>query len=633
MRHSSLLIRDKTYEPELIGRAYYTQNSSCVAVVMPSLSSVLKLSTLSYLATIACASATLAQTMPGSSNAGSLSQINLPSGVDFPRDDIPAEDLNPRDITPDEPEESLPSEPLPKLPPVDELLGDPDGTNNPAGVTSGSEETFVINGIELEGSSVFTSEDFSELFAQYIGRPIAFNELLQLRSAVTERYVEAGFLTSGAFIPPQTLEGGFVTVQVVEGSIEDIEIVGTRRLKPGYIRDRLGLAAKPPINADRLLEALQRLQIDPLIETVSADLQAGVRPGTSILRVEVTEADSFGFTVGLDNGRSPNIGSNRRQVSLSEGNLLGIGDRAFVSYANTDGSNSVDLSYSIPVGPYNTRINLEGGISESRVIDDTFDVLEISSDSHYYEVGITHPLIETPTQELTLGLELSHRESQTRLGIDDIGPFPLSPGASEDGRTNVTALRFSQAWTKRSQQQVLAGRSQFNVGLDFLDATDNDAAPDSQFFSWRGQGQWVRLLGRDSLFFLRGDLQLATDSLLSSEQFGLGGAQTVRGYRQDALLRDNGALLSAEARFPVLKFSDTSVVQVTPFLDAGTAWNHTNNPSGNNVLVGTGVGLLWQQDDNLSARLDYGIPLVDIDSDGDSLQDNGVYFSIQYDLF
>lgn len=127
-------------------------------------------------------------------------------------------------------------------------------------------------------------------------------------------------------------------MQVVEGEIEDIEIVGTRRLKPGYIRSRLGLAAKPPINADKLLEALQRLQIDPLIGTVSADLQAGVRPGTSILRVEVSEADSFGLTVGLDNERSPNIGSNRRQISLSEGNLTGIGDRAFVSYANTDGS-------------------------------------------------------------------------------------------------------------------------------------------------------------------------------------------------------------------------------------------------------------------------------------------------------
>lgn len=157
--------------------------------------------------------------------------------------------------------------------------------------------------------------------------------------------------------------------------------------------------------------------------------------------------------------------------------------------------------------------------------------------------------------------------------------------------------------------------------------------PDSQFFSWRGPGQWVRLLGKNSLFFLRGDLQLSANSLLSSEQFGLGGAQSVRGYRQDALLRDNGTLISAEARFPVLKFSDTSIVQVTPFLDAGAAWNNKNSPSGNNVLVGTGVGLLWQQGDHLSARLDYGIPLINIDSTGDSLQDNGIYFSIQYDLF
>lgn len=286
------------------------------------------------------------------------------------------------------------------------------------------------------------------------------------------------------------------------------------------------------------------------------------------------------------------------------------------------------------VGPYNTRINIDGGISESRVIDDTFDVLEIRSDAHYYEVGVTHPLIETPTQELTLGLELAHREGQTRLGLDDIGPFPPSPGADENGETKVTALRFSQAWTKRSQQQVLAGRSQFNLGLDLLDATDNEGdVPDSQFFSWRGQGQWVRLLDKNSLFFLRGDLQLSANSLLSSEQFGLGGAQSVRGYRQDALLRDNGTLLSAETRFPVLKFSDTSIVQVTPFLDAGAAWNNKNSPSGNNVLVGIGVGLLWQQGDHLSARLDYGIPLINIDSTGDSLQDNGIYFSIQYDLF
>ena len=143
----------------------------------------------------------------------------------------------------------------------------------------------------------------------------------------------------------------------------------------------------------------------------------------------------------------------------------------------------------------------------------------------------------------------------------------------------------------------------------------------------------MRLLGEDALFFLRSDLQLATDRLLSSEQFGLGGQQTVRGYRQDALLRDNGALISAEARFPIIRFGEDSIVQITPFLDAGTAWNFDGSQSDNNVLVGTGFGLLWEQNDNLSARVDWGLPLVDIDNASNSLQDSGIYFSLRYNLF
>lgn len=576
----------------------------------------------------------------GETETHMIAQVILPPSV--PPESIPSEPVPPADVAPDiDPADSLPTVPLPpQLPPVDELLGNPDGQNAPDGVTSGPEDTFVVTGIQLEGSTVFTTEDFADVFATYIDRPITFDELLQLRSAVTQRYVEEGFLTSGAFIPPQTLEGGVVTVQVLEGVIEEIEIVGTERLNPSYIRSRLGLAAQPPINADVLLAGLQRLQIDPLVETVSADLQAGVKPGTSILRVEVTEADSFDVDLVLDNNRSPNIGSFSRQIALSEGNLFGIGDRINVSYTNTEGSNALDLYYSIPVSPYNTRLRFEGNISESRVIGEPFDILEISSDAFQYAVAIDHPLIETPTEELSLGLALTHKENQTRLGIDDIGPSPLSPGADSNGETRATVLQFSQAWTKRSQQQVFAARSQFNLGLDILNASRNenavndpDTAPDSQFFSWRGQGQWVRLLGEDALFFLRSDLQLATDRLLSSEQFGLGGQQTVRGYRQDALLRDNGALISAEARFPIIRFAEDSIVQITPFLDAGTAWNFDGSQSNNNVLVGTGFGLLWEQGEKLSARVDWGLPLVDIDSASNSLQDSGIYFSLRYNLF
>ncbi len=569
----------------------------------------------------------------------SIAQVNLPPQL--PPGSVPSEPLPPADVTPglEQPDNQLPGVLPPQLPPVDELLGEPNGANTPDGITNGPEETFVVSSIELAGSTVFTTEDFAELFARYIDRPITFNELLELRTAVTDRYVNEGFITSGAFIPPQTLSGGVVTVQVIEGEIEEIEIVGTRRLNTRYIRSRLGLAAQPPINADKLLAGLQRLQIDPLINTVSADLQAGVRQGTSILRVEVSEADSFDVDVAFNNSRSPNIGSFGREVEVTEGNLFGIGDRIRLLYNNTEGSDTADLFYNVPISPYNTELQLQAGISKSRVIGEPFDVLDISADAFSYSAGIEHPIIETPTEELSLRLALSHNENQTSVGLADIGPFALSPGADINGETRTTSLQFSQQWTKRSQQQVFAARSQFNLGLDILNASRSEnavdnpgTAPDGQFFSWRGQGQWVSLLSEDALFFLRGDVQLASDRLLSADQFGLGGPQTVRGYRQNALLRDNGALVSAEARFPIVRFAEDSIVQITPFLEAGAAWNFDGSQGDDSVLVGTGFGLLWAQN-NLSARLDWGIPLVDIDSTSDSLQDSGVYFSVRYNLF
>ncbi|MEM8614472.1 MAG: ShlB/FhaC/HecB family hemolysin secretion/activation protein [Cyanobacteria bacterium P01_H01_bin.105] len=528
----------------------------------------------------------------------------------------------------------LPEEVLPPLPPVDELLS-PDEQLPLEGGLGESEATFYVADIEIVGSTVFDQEDFADLLDQYRERQVSFNELLQLRSAITDLYVEAGYLTSGALIPPQTIVDDIVIIQVIEGELEDVIVRGTRRLAPDYIRSRVGLAAQPPLNVDQLLAGLQRLQLDPLIETVSADLQAGVQQGTSLLVIDVVEADSFAVNTSLANSRSPNIGGTQVGLSVDEGNLFGIGDRITLGYKHTEGSDGVDFSYTLPVSPNDDTVRLAAGYADSRVINSVFSVLDISSDSAYYELGYRRPLVETPTQSAALGLTLSHQTSQTRLGIDDIGPFPISLGADDNGRTRVSSVRFFQEWTQRSQQHVLALRSQFNVGVDFLGATINTDLPDSRFFSWRGQGQWVKLLGKpDQLFFLRGDLQLTTDDLLSQEEFSLGGAQSIRGYRQDALRRDNGASLSAELRWPIARVPELDgVLQVTPFVDVGTVWNDDGSSPGPDTLVGTGFGLLWQQRDNFSARLDWGIPLVDLDTDDDGLQDSGVYFSLQYTPF
>jgi hemolysin activation/secretion protein len=173
------------------------------------------------------------------------------------------------------------------------------------------------------------------------------------------------------------------------------------------------------------------------------------------------------------------------------------------------------------------------------------------------------------------------------------------------------------------------------LGIDAFDATTNNTGgPDGEFFAWRGQAQWVKLLAPDTLFIARTDLQLADRPLLPSEQIGLGGQGTVRGYRQDRTLADNGFIASAEFRYPVLRVPQIQgLLQITPFIDFGTAWNtstagrDTLNPD---TLASVGLGLLWQQSDRLTARFDWGVPLGRVSGEKNSWQENGLYFSIIY---
>lgn len=528
-------------------------------------------------------------------------------------------------------------EPLPPLPSQEGLLGPsaPEVTPPDDSDFSIDEGTFTVERFEVVGSTAFSEEELKEITDYFTNRLLTFAEVLELRSEITQLYVENGYITSGAVVPPQRFQaGGVATIRVIEGRLEDIEIMGTRRLHPGYIRSRIAVGASTPLNVNRLLERLQLLQLDPLIDNISAELQAGVQPGISLLVVSVTEANSFDANYDFDNNRSPSVGSMRHQFQLTEANLLGLGDRLSIGYDLTEGSDEFDIDYTLPLNPHNGTLRFVMGLTDSEVIEDPFDILEIDSESDFYQLTLQQPLLQTPTQEFALGLTASHQRSQTSLGINDIGPSPLSPGADREGRTRVSALRFFQEWTQRSSQHVIALRSQFNVGLDFLNATINDDEPDSRFFSWQGQGQWVRSLGSDALLLLRGGAQLTTDSLLTLEQFGLGGQSTVRGYRQDQLLTDNGVLASLEVRLPVLRDrSNDLLLQVAPFVDVGYGWNNKGDNPDPNTLLGIGAGLLLNINNSLTARFYWGIPLVSVDSERDSLQENGLYFSLELAFF
>ena len=546
-----------------------------------------------------------------------------------------------QDTTKPPSERSLPEPNLPPtLPPPEDLLepGNRKPTVPERDIPGELPQKINVKEFVIEGSTVFSDEDFKKITEKYTKGPITFAEILQLRSDINELYIENGYITSGAFIPTQKFEDGTVKIQIIEGTITEIKISGNRRLNSGYIRSRISRGAKKPLNREKLLETLQLLQLNPLVDKLSAELSAGTRPGESLLEISIKEAKTFNTQLSLDNGRSPAVGSFRRQIQISEANLLGFGDRIGAGYSNTDGSNAFDVSYSLPFNSRNGTVAFSYGTSDSDVIEDPFSVLDIQSKSTYYELSLRQPILEKPNKEFAIGVTASSRQSKASLFDGEI-PFPNSPGADEDGRTRITALRFFQEWTNRSSSQVFALRSQFSIGLDALDSTINSSSPDSRFYSWRGQAQWVRLLAPDTLLLLRGDMQFADRPLVPLEQIGIGGQESVRGYRQDALLTDNAIFASAEVRFPIARFAgQNNILQLAPFVDFGTAWNRggrddSNTDSDTDTLLSLGLGLRLQLQERLTARFDWGIPLITIDGEKDTLQENGLYFSIIYNPF
>ncbi|MBW4607917.1 MAG: ShlB/FhaC/HecB family hemolysin secretion/activation protein [Hassallia sp. WJT32-NPBG1] len=564
--------------------------------------------------------------------AQTVDAAQLPTGNSPTRPEIPP----PQDVQPPLAPPSPPPQPPAPLPAPSDLLGPDNPVPTPNEQIPSVSETFTVKRFEVVGSTVFSREELAKVLAPFTNKPIAFAQLLQARTAISELYIKNGYITSGAYIPPQILTSGVVKIQVVEGGLEDILVTGTRRLNRNYVRTRLALATLPPLKRERLLEALQLLQQNPLIQNLSAELAAGSRPGTSVLSITAREAKSFNTQVVLDNGRSPSVGSFRRRLQINEANLLGLGDNLTIGYTNTDGSNSFDASYILPLNPRNGTLSFNYGTTSSNVIERPFNILDIESASRYYDLTFRQPIVQTPTQEFALGLTASRRESDilSLLQREGVPASELSPGADERGRTRVSSLQFFQEWTSRNSREVIAARSGFNFGIGAFDATINANAPDSRFFSWQGQAQWVRLLADDTLLLVRGNMQLADRSLLPIEQFGLGGLGSVRGYRQDLLLTDNGVFATAELQYPILRIPQwQSVLQLVPFVDVGNAWNSGRENPDVNTLASVGLGLQWRQSDRFTARLDWGIPLVFVDSRETTWQENGVYFSILYNPF
>ena len=489
----------------------------------------------------------------------------------------------------------------------------------------------MIQVIHVEGSTVFTQEELRQVTAKYENQELSTDDLEALRKELTLLYINNGYVNSGAIIPDQSIQNGEITYQVIEGKLTDIQIDGTNYFLPFYFEQRIAPSTGPPLNIRPLKERLQILLQDRRIQRLNSELKPGLKPGEAILDVRVEEASPFRVWAEFNNFQSPTVGAERGLATIAADNPLAIGDLFQLTYGQSKGVDPLlDVRYSVPLTPWDTTLDLQYRKNDFNVVSSAFKQLDIDSNSQIFKVSLRQPLYRTLTDEIAISIIGEHLQNQNFIGGTG---FSFTPGTTSKGKAKVSAIRFAQEWIHRQPNQVLAFFSRFSVGIDVLNATNNRIAeddPDAHFFAWLGQAQWAQRLDLLDMQLISSlASQIANDSLFPLEQFAVGGRYSVRGYRENQLVRDNAFLFSIESRIPILPTITGPQVSVhfAPFIDVGRSWNAQISTPSPKTLASIGAGLRLGFFDRAFANVYWGQQLNHVSETppGGNLQDHGVH--------
>jgi hemolysin activation/secretion protein len=525
-------------------------------------------------------------------------------------------------------------EPIPTLPPV------PAPPEDGGQQQLGQIQVFVTS-IVVTGNTVFSNEEIAAITGPYENRTLTTEDLERLRLALTLLYVNNGYITSGAVIPDQDVKDGVIQLQIVEGVLSRIDVEGTNWFRRGYVSDRIALGAGPPLKMEPLQTRLQFLQQDPRIERINAELRPGDQRGESILNVKVKEQSPWRMWLEFSNYQTPVVGAERGLLTVAHQNVTGHGDPLSITYGGSRGVHPIiDVAYTLPLNRYDTTFTASYRRNDFVVVSDQFRFLDLSSESEIIGFTLRHPLYRTLSDEFAVAITGERLHNKITSVLDSVGGTPLLiPGASDTGVSSVSALRFIQEYVHRTATSVIAARSRFSVGVDVLNATTNGGdLPDGRFFSWLGQLQGVRrfddwwgmqLLGQMSL-------QLANDRLFPLEQIPVGGRFSVRGYRENTLIRDNGFVFSLESRFPLIRYATGEpLLQFAQFVDVGRAWQAKGDTPDPQTLASVGLGLRWSVLPRERARFElyWGVPLNHVPHPSGNLQDYGIHLQAVVQAF
>jgi len=500
-------------------------------------------------------------------------------------------------------------------------------------------ESIVIHQVLFSGNTVFNKQELESTTTEFLNRKIYASDIEVIRRKVSQYYADHGFINSGAVLESQSLAEGTLKLTIIEGRLTEVRQSGQGRLQEAYIRDRLLKGSGDPLDINQLQDTYRLLLGDRLIEQLNGQLLPGNRLGEAILDVNVTRARPYQLYFSADDYQTPAVGTYAGRIGGWIDNLFTLGERIDAQFIASGGALGYNTGIDIPLNAADTRFNFRYSDIASTIIEQPIDVLDITNHVIGYDGGLSHPVYRTFTDDVVMGINFVVRQNRTLISGECLAVEAFGVDTCE---TQVTVLRVSQHYSHRGDSNGLVFWSTFNVGLNALGATTNDPGLQSgQFFSWLGQSMFSQqLLDDGTHLVLKANIQLSDSPLLNLERYSVGGVYTVRGYRENTYVRDNGFNTSVELHYPIYH-SNTKVknnLYLVPFLDYGGAWNNETNelgPQPTDYLFSTGIGFNWQYD-RFSADFYWAhafTPVSYPQLTAHNIQDDGIHFRVNIDAF
>ena len=421
---------------------------------------------------------------------------------------------------------------------------------------------FDIDKFTVRGATLIAADGLKLLLAPYIGKSKDFGDVQKALEALEKAYTGKGYSAVQVILPEQQIDKGEVEFDVIEAKIGKIVVEGNKYFNEANVRASLPRVQQgQPPNIFHIADNLRLANESPAKQTTVL-LRSGVEEGQVDAVVRVADERPNKLSLTLDNTGTQQTGLFRVGIGYQNSNLWNrdhVLNAQYVTAPNDDDrANRLGLypsqnvfilgaQYRIPLYRRGDTLEFSAGYSnvDSGVVANLFN---ISGSGTIFSVRYNQNLEKIGDLEHKLAYALDWRGYKSvvrQIGVAGAGLVP-------DVNVHPISLTYSGAYRKSessfsiSVSQNLPGGNDAGTGAFQGDPWVVPARPaaregaNPRYFVTRWSFNHNRALPRDWQFRFGMNGQLTRDMLLSGEQFGLGGADSVRGYIEREIINDHG---------------------------------------------------------------------------------------------